>query len=183
MLICEDSEKVASILEKLFEKRFDLLFALSVDEGLALLRERGRETDPGRRFAVAIVDLSFGEGRGMPNTEGFRVLEEVQKDPFMEPIVFTGTGEDVQKAIQSLERGAFRYVLKGPDKNRLSDGSIANLKRAVTEALACWKALVELDAMLDQLANAQVRDILKHARLIFECIQQIRGRGKQRQRR
>ena len=182
MLICEDEEDTARGLQELFGRQYRISVGCDVDRCLALLRSSTQERDPNHRFAVVIIDLSF-KGESEPNTRGFRILDEVRKDPFLEPVVYTGTGKHVEKAIESYERGAFRYIIKGmetKDGEALKKGSIAKLKKAVSDATACWRRLVQLDARLGQLmkAHPRDRDILPHARFIFEYIQQIRGRGR-----
>lgn len=179
MLICEDEEDTAKELEILFRDDYQVGIGYNVELCLKLLRARGELSDPYDRYAVAIVDLSF-KGEPEPNTRGFEILNEVRNDPFLEPVVLTGTG-DVEKAIEAHNLGAFRYVMKGAearDGQASEKGSIAKLRKAVADATECWERLIQLDAALGRLTRAHPDDqeILPHARFVFEYIQRIRGR-------
>jgi len=180
LLICENKVDTAVQLKKVFERQYNVSIGYDVNQCLTLLRERRSVHESAERFAVAIIDLSFPSAEE-PNTEGFQTLREVRRDPFLEPVIYTGTGEDVEKAIRSHELGAFRYIMKcgeAQDGKALNSGSIANLKRAVADAFKCWQLLVELDMALGQLSALAPNDrrILPIARSIFDHIQRIRGR-------
>jgi DNA-binding NtrC family response regulator len=72
------------------------------------MRERAED-----RYTAVIIDLAF-EKRGFDEA-GFRILEEAIKDPFIEPILFTGTGSE-EKVIRAMDLCAFKYIVKNRRK-------------------------------------------------------------------
>lgn len=99
LLIVEDDEKIARLLEILFEnKGFEVTVAYSGTEGWSLFQQIKPD--------IAILDLM------LPGIDGFELLEKIRSvDEEVGVIVLTARGE-VENRIRGLKKGADDYVPK-----------------------------------------------------------------------
>src|SRR5687767_1153954 len=95
ILICDDDENTVQNLETFFERDYDVTVAYSVPDSLDALK-RDLDRPEGERYAVVIVDLEFRdrETGNVLTGEGFKIFKATVKDPFLEAIIYTGTGSE-----------------------------------------------------------------------------------------
>jgi two-component system copper resistance phosphate regulon response regulator CusR len=99
ILIVEDEPRIASFLEKGFHANgFVVETAGTGDEGLTLARIES--------FDLLILDL------GLPDMDGFVVLEEFRKRHASVPVIILTARDSVQDTVSGLEGGAEDYVTK-----------------------------------------------------------------------
>ena len=177
ILLCEDEENVADNLADKLSTEYGVTVARTYADSTAILRvNRGQEATD-EHFSVVIIDLSFETTSGAVGIEGLSILEEAIKDPFIEPIIFTGTGTEV-KANEASKRGAFRFIRKGsPADNKESVGI---LLESVRTAIECRNSMIAIDTCIKRIRTEHPDDhkILTHLMTVFEHLQRIRGRRK-----
>jgi PAS domain S-box-containing protein len=118
VLVIDDEEMVCSTLKALLgAEGFDVVTALSGEEGVELLR--------GRQFEVAIADLVM---QGMDGIQTIAALKEI--DPDIEVIILTGHATR-ESTIAAFRQGACDFLLKPID--------MSQLRPALTRALARYR--------------------------------------------
>ncbi|MFC1586774.1 sigma-54-dependent transcriptional regulator [Planctomycetota bacterium] len=98
LLIVEDSKEIKKILNALFKKDYDLLFADTVPEALLSL-----ETD---RPATVITDYR------LPGMSGMDLIEQAQKSSPHIPIIMLTAYGSIERAVEAMKLGAFNYLTK-----------------------------------------------------------------------
>ena len=99
ILLVEDETRISSFLEKGFKANgFVVTTAETGDEGLTLARIES--------FDLLILDL------GLPDIDGFAVLEEFRKRHQKVPVIILTARDGVQDTVSGLEGGADDYVTK-----------------------------------------------------------------------
>ncbi len=108
ILIVEDEAAIRRVLSKILSEENDTyIVSEAVDglEGIELLKKED--------FDLVICDIK------MPKMDGVEVLEAVKKiKPEIPIIMISGHGE-LETAVQTMRLGAFDYISKPPDLNRL----------------------------------------------------------------
>ena len=107
VLIVDDEKNyppvIAAVLE---EEGFGTLTANSGMEALEILRQSD-------------IDLVLTDMK-MPGMDGIQLLENVKiKDPYLPVIMMTAYGT-VEKAVEAMQKGAYNYILKPFDNDRLA---------------------------------------------------------------
>lgn len=172
ILICDDEQDYANMLESLFRSSFDVSLASSVKKAIEKIKA-DRARAPDERYSTIIIDLGFKTSSGIVNKDaGFEILDEAIKDSFVEAIIHTGMGNE-ERAYKAIRKGAFAYVPKNLDSHNQS-----SIQDEVFAAVSSHVALLGLVAAIDNLsADSQAVTALLHARNAFECIQRIRRRN------
>jgi DNA-binding response OmpR family regulator len=99
ILIIEDEARITSFLEKgLGSNGFTTSVAFTGSDGLALARTG--------EFDLVILDI------GLPDTDGFTVLEELRSRDRALPVIILTARDDVSDTVHGLEGGADDYVTK-----------------------------------------------------------------------
>ena len=99
ILIIEDEVRITSFLEKgLGSSGFTTSVASTGTDGLALARTG--------EFDLVILDI------GLPDTDGFTVLEELRSRDRALPVIILTARDDVSDTVHGLEGGADDYVTK-----------------------------------------------------------------------
>jgi DNA-binding response OmpR family regulator len=99
ILLVKDETRISSFLEKGFKANgFVVTTAETGDEGLTLARIES--------FDLLILDL------GLPDIDGFAVLEEFRKRHQKVPVIILTARDGVQDTVSGLEGGADDYVTK-----------------------------------------------------------------------
>ncbi|MEW6546243.1 MAG: sigma-54 dependent transcriptional regulator [Bacillota bacterium] len=131
LLLVDDEPHMGWLLGQILGDEYDLSFAASGQEAVALLRSE--------RPDLALVDLRLGQEDGL---ELLRELHRVQ--PGMPVIVLTAYAT-VKTAVQAMKAGAFDYVPKPFDPDELK----LTLNRALSHARLS-RRVEELEAELRQ---------------------------------
>jgi len=177
MLMCDNDQVFVKGLKPFFVARnYSVSVTFTVKKSIQRLVE-DRKRPINERYGVVIIDLSFHNGGGGDDTvgsEGFDILREAIRDPFIEPIILTGTGNEA-KAYRAIADGAFRYVTKRP---RLEENN--SIVEAVRQGMESHDAIVGLANEIDLLVSERPHDaqILNHVRTAFQYILKLRGRDK-----
>ena len=108
ILIIEDEEPIRRVLVRILSdenKNFQIAEAKNGKEGLSLLKKT--------KFDLALCDIK------MPRMDGIEVLQETKKNNINIPfIMLTGHG-NVETAVEAMKLGAYDFISKPPDLNRL----------------------------------------------------------------
>ena len=106
ILIVDDEKNYPPILSAVLEEEgFEALTAYSGEEALSVLKNSD-------------VDLVLTDMK-MPALDGIELLEKIkEKDPGLPVIMMTAHGT-VEKAVEAMQKGAYNYILKPFDNERL----------------------------------------------------------------
>ena len=108
ILIIEDEASIRRVLIKILSEESDAYLVDEAEDGLQGL-EKIKATD----YDLVLCDIK------MPKMDGVELLEAVKKiKPEIPMVMISGHG-DMETAIQTMRLGAFDYISKPPDLNRL----------------------------------------------------------------
>jgi len=108
ILIIEDEAAIRRVLGKILSEENDTYTVEEAEDGLAGL-EKIKNDD----YDLVLCDIK------MPKMDGVEVLEAVKKiKPEIPMVMISGHG-DLETAINTMRLGAFDYISKPPDLNRL----------------------------------------------------------------
>ena len=108
ILIIEDEESIRRVLNKVLiqeNKTYNIVEAIDGIDGISKINSS--------KFDLILCDIK------MPKKDGIEVLKHVLKEcPNTPTIMISGHG-DLETAVESMRLGAFDYISKPPDLNRL----------------------------------------------------------------
>ena len=108
ILIIEDEAAIRRVLSKILSEENDAYIVEDAEDGL-----QGLEKIKNNDYDLVLCDIK------MPKMDGVEVLEAVKKiKPEIPMVMISGHG-DMETAIQTMRLGAFDYISKPPDLNRL----------------------------------------------------------------
>lgn len=108
ILIIEDEASIRRVLTKILSEESDAYIVEDAEDGVSGL-EKIKNTD----YDLVLCDIK------MPKMDGVELLEAVKKiKPEIPMVMISGHG-DMETAIQTMRMGAFDYISKPPDLNRL----------------------------------------------------------------
>lgn len=108
ILIIEDEAAIRRVLVKILSEENQGYEVFEAEDGLA-----GMETIKKEDFDLVLCDIK------MPKMDGVEVLEAVKKiKPEIPMVMISGHG-DLETAVNTMKMGAFDYISKPPDLNRL----------------------------------------------------------------
>jgi DNA-binding NtrC family response regulator len=120
ILILDDNKSVLTALEMLLQTEFDEVYTLKNPNTLI-------STIQAHHIDIVLLDMNFKTGVNNGN-EGIFWLNQIQKcDPLISVIMITAYG-DVELAVKAVKHGAFDFILKPWDNNKLISTLIASLK-------------------------------------------------------
>ena len=160
ILIVDDEKNYLTILSALLE-----------DEGFEVL------TAPGGSEALEIhkssdLDLILTDMK-MPKMDGIELLENIKEnDPDLPVIMMTAHGT-VDKAVEAIQKGAFTYVLKPFDNDRL----IIYVKKATSMYQVVKENRRLRDAVESQYRFGNIIGKSKKMRDVFDTIQKVAPSG------
>lgn len=108
ILIIEDEAAIRRVLGKILSEESDTYTVEEAEDGLAGL-EKIKNDD----YDLVLCDIK------MPKMDGVEVLEAVKKIKPEIPFVMISGHGDIETAINTMRLGAFDYISKPPDLNRL----------------------------------------------------------------
>ena len=108
ILIIEDEAAIRRVLVKILSEENDAYNVSEAEDGLAGI-ELIRKED----FDLVLCDIK------MPKMDGVEVLEAAKKLKPETPIVMISGHGDIDTAVNTMRLGAFDYISKPPDLNRL----------------------------------------------------------------
>lgn len=106
ILIIDDERSIRSTLREIFEyEKFDVAEATDGQEGLKMISDQ--------EFDIVLCDIK------MPKMDGLEVLAHTQElKPDLPVIMISGHGT-IDTAVEATKKGAFDFIAKPPDLNRL----------------------------------------------------------------
>ncbi len=120
ILILDDNKSVLTALEMLLQSEFDQIFTLKNPNNLI-------STIKQHRIDIVLLDMNFTAGINSGN-EGIYWLSQIQKyDPTISVIMITAFG-DIELAVRAVKEGAFDFILKPWDNNKLISTIHASIK-------------------------------------------------------
>jgi len=120
ILILDDNNSVLTALEMLLQTEFDNVFTLRNPNSLVATIQQ-------HQIDVVLLDMNFKAGINTGN-EGIYWLHQIQKlDPTISVVMITAYG-DVALAVKAVKEGAFDFILKPWDNNKLISTLHASLK-------------------------------------------------------
>mgnify|MGYP000712178259 FL=1 len=108
ILIIEDEAAIRRVLKKIISEENDAYEVEEAEDGL-----RGVEMILNKDYDLVLCDIK------MPKMDGVEVLEKVKKVKPEIPIIMISGHGDLDTAVNTMRLGAFDYISKPPDLNRL----------------------------------------------------------------
>jgi DNA-binding NtrC family response regulator len=155
LLVDDEKDYVTTLAERLDIRDIGSSVALSGEQALDLL-DKGEEPD------VMVLDLR------MPGIDGMEVLERVKKEhPQIQVIILTGHGSEKEER-EARRLGAFEYLSKPADTNRLIETVRGAWRKRLDAAVAFIKDSkgklergMAAAAMAEGGADAAAQDMMK----------------------
>ncbi|PAM93465.1 response regulator [Flavobacterium sp. IR1] len=164
ILIIEDEASIRRVLVKILSEESDTYQVDEAEDGAA-----GLEKIKNNDYDLVLCDIK------MPKLDGVEVLEEVKKiKPEIPMVMISGHG-DMETAIHTMRLGAFDYISKPPDLNRLLN-TVRNaldkkqlvvenkiLKKKVSknyEMVGESEAISHIKVMIDKVAQTEARVLI-----------------------
>jgi DNA-binding NtrC family response regulator len=108
ILIIEDEAPIRRVLNKILSEESETYLVQEAEDGL-----KGVEMVKNEDFDLILCDIK------MPKMDGVEVLEAIKKiKPEIPMVMISGHG-DLETAVNTMRLGAFDYISKPPDLNRL----------------------------------------------------------------
>lgn len=164
ILIIEDEAAIRRVLNKIISEENESYHVEEAADGLA-----GLEMIKNNDYDLVLCDIK------MPKMDGVEVLEKTKKIKPEVPIVMISGHGDIDTAIQTMRLGAFDYISKPPDLNRLLN-TVRNaldkkvllvenkrLKKKVRETyqmIGQSKAIVQIKNIIDKVAATDARVLI-----------------------
>jgi DNA-binding NtrC family response regulator len=164
ILIIEDEAAIRRVLTKILSEENDTYQVEEAEDGVA-----GYEKIKNNDYDLVLCDIK------MPKMDGVEVLEAVKKiKPEIPMVMISGHG-DMETAINTMRLGAFDYISKPPDLNRLLN-TVRNaldkkqlvvenkiLKKKVSknyEMIGESEAINHIKLMIDKVAQTEARVLI-----------------------
>lgn len=138
ILILDDNKSVLTALEMLLQTEFQCVYTLRNPSCLISTIQK-------HQIDIVLLDMNFKAGINTGN-EGIYWLHEIQKyDPTISVVMITAYG-DVALAVKAVKEGAFDFILKPWDNNKLISTLHASMKlrKSKIENVALSKATQNL---------------------------------------
>lgn len=164
ILIIEDESAIRRVLHKILSEENDTYEVIEAEDGL-----EGLEKIKNDDFDLVLCDIK------MPKMDGVEVLEAAKKIKPEIPIVMISGHGDLDTAVNTMRLGAFDYISKPPDLNRLlntvrialdrKELVVENkrLKKKVSrnyEMIGDSKALTNIKDMIEKVAPTEARVLI-----------------------
>lgn len=164
ILIIEDEAPIRRVLNKILSEENESYLVEEAEDGLM-----GIEKVKNEDFDLILCDIK------MPKMDGVEVLEAVKKiKPEIPMVMISGHG-DLETAVNTMRLGAFDYISKPPDLNRLLN-TVRNaldkkqlvvenkiLKKKVSknyEMIGESEAITQIKTMIDKVAATDARVLI-----------------------
>lgn len=164
ILIIEDEAAIRRVLTKILSEENDSYQVEAAEDGAV-----GYEKIKNNDYDLVLCDIK------MPKMDGVEVLEAVKKIKPEIPIVMISGHGDMETAINTMRLGAFDYISKPPDLNRLLN-TVRNaldkkqlvvenkiLKKKVSknyEMIGNSEAINHIKLMIDKVAKTEARVLI-----------------------
>ena len=164
ILIIEDEEPIRRVLVRILKEEDDNFVIHEASDG-----KLGLDLLKNESFDLVLCDIK------MPKVDGIDLLQRTRKNNSTIPfIMLTGHG-NIETAVESMKLGAYDFISKPPDLNRLIN-SVRNalekkelvvenkiLRKKVAkkyEIIGNSKAIVDIHAMIDKVSKTEARVLI-----------------------
>lgn len=161
ILIIEDEAAIRRVLTKILSEENDSYKVEEAEDGI-----QGLEKIKNNDYDLVLCDIK------MPKMDGVEVLEAVKKiKPEIPMVMISGHG-DMETAIQTMRLGAFDYISKPPDLNRLLNTvrNALDRKQLVVENKILKKKVSKNYEIIGQ------SEPINHIKLMIEKVAQTEAR-------
>lgn len=164
ILIIEDEAAIRRVLSKILREENDTYDVEEAEDGLVGIEKIKKED-----FDLVLCDIK------MPKMDGVEVLEAIKKIKPEIPVVMISGHGDLDTAVNTMRLGAFDYISKPPDLNRLLN-TVRNaldrkelvvenklLKKKVSknyEMIGDSKAIFQIKDMIDKVSPTDARVLI-----------------------
>ena len=164
ILVIEDEEAIRRVLLKILSEENPLYQVFEAADGLS-----GTELIKREDFDLVLCDIK------MPKMDGVEVLEAAKKIKPEIPIVMISGHGDLETAVNTMRLGAFDYISKPPDLNRLLN-TVRNaldrkelilenerLKRRISkkyEMIGSSKEILSIKSIIEKVAPTEARVLI-----------------------
>jgi two-component system nitrogen regulation response regulator NtrX len=161
ILIIEDEASIRRVLTKILSEENDTYQVEDAEDGLI-----GFEKIKNNDYDLVLCDIK------MPKMDGVEVLQAVKKIKPEIPIVMISGHGDMEIAIQTMRLGAFDYISKPPDLNRLLNTvrNALDKKQLVVENKILKKIVSKNYEMIGE------SDAINHIKLMVEKVAKTEAR-------
>ena len=162
VLIIDDEKSIRSTLREILEyEKFKVEEAENGQEGIAKVEKE--------KFDAILCDIK------MPRMDGIEVLEKLQEIAPDVPVIMISGHGNIDTAVEAIKKGAFDYISKPPDLNRLlvtlrnaMDRSVLvaetkTLKRKVyktREIIGESESINKIKSLIDKVAPTEARVLI-----------------------
>ncbi len=106
ILIIDDEQSIRNTLKEILEyEKYEIAEAKNGAEGLEMLKKE--------KFDVVLCDIK------MPKMDGMEVLDKVMEEGLDVPFIMISAHGTIETAVDATKKGAFDFIQKPPDLNRL----------------------------------------------------------------
>ncbi|MFV8270340.1 sigma-54-dependent transcriptional regulator [Flavobacterium sp. GT2N3] len=161
ILIIEDEAAIRRVLTKILTEENDTYQVEEAEDGVA-----GFEKIKNNDYDLVLCDIK------MPKMDGVEVLEAVKKiKPEIPMVIISGHG-DMETAINTMRLGAFDYISKPPDLNRLLNTvrNALDKKQLVVENKILKKKVSKNYEMIGE------SEAINHIKVMIEKVAQTEAR-------
>lgn len=164
ILIAEDEPSIRRVLVKILSEENDTYSIEEAEDGAVAI-----QMIKSMEFDLVLCDIK------MPKHDGLEVLEKIKELQPEVPVVMISGHGDLDTAVETMRKGAFDYISKPPDLNRLLTSvrialdnnqlKVENkkLKRKVSkkyEMIGQSKPIQEIKQMIDKVAPTDARVLI-----------------------
>ncbi|EIA08933.1 sigma-54-dependent transcriptional regulator [Flavobacterium frigoris] len=161
ILIIEDEAAIRRVLSKILSEENDAYQVEDAEDGVA-----GFEKIKNNDYDLVLCDIK------MPKMDGVELLEAVKKIKPEIPIVMISGHGDMETAINTMRMGAFDYISKPPDLNRLLNTvrNALDKKQLVSENKILKKKVSKNYEMIGE------SDAINHIKVMIDKVAQTEAR-------
>jgi two-component system nitrogen regulation response regulator NtrX len=161
ILIIEDEAAIRRVLSKILSEESDTYQVEDAEDGVA-----GYEKIKNNDYDLVLCDIK------MPKMDGVELLEAVKKIKPEIPIVMISGHGDMETAINTMRMGAFDYISKPPDLNRLLNTvrNALDKKQLVVENKILKKKISKNYEMIGE------SEAINHIKVMIEKVAQTEAR-------
>jgi len=169
ILIVDDRDTVLTTVSRVLSlEGHDVHKAHAVDDGIDALRTAYQKKRP---YYVILIDLRFENYTGKdidPEVAGMKVLDVALEDPFLEPIIMTAF-PSIETAQESVNRGVFRYLIKGMGESIPTDELVRTVELAVANRELIKALAGSISELKDALRNIDASNLEETKRYAEMC--------------
>lgn len=153
ILIIEDEASIRRVLKKIIEDEDPSHKIIEAEDGA-----KGIKAANDRSVDLILCDIK------MPIKDGMEVLQEVIKEDHDIPVIMISGHGDIQTAVECMKMGAYDYIEKPPDLNRLLNtirNALSKNKLEIENKQLKKKVAKQFEMIGDSKPMQEVRDMIE----------------------